>query len=45
MKNHLYGGAMSHRFPAIGFEWMEQLSEFNERFIKKYEENNDKRYV
>ena len=24
---------------------MEQLSEFDERFIKNYDENNDKRYI
>ena len=25
-----------------GFEWIEQLFEFDERFIKNYDENNDK---
>ena len=25
-----------------GFEWIEQLFEFDERFIKNYVENNDK---
>ena len=25
-----------------GFEWMEELSEFDERFIQSYDKNNDK---
>ena len=33
------------RLPVNGFELMEQLSEFDERFIKKYDENNNKRYI
>ena len=36
---------MSQRLPVNGFEWMEQLSEFDERFIKNYDENNDKGYI
>ena len=36
---------MSQRLPVNGFEWMEQLSEFDERFIKIYDENNDKGYI
>ena len=43
--NNLYGWAMSQRLPVNGFEWMEQLSEFDERFIKNYDENNDKWYI
>ena len=43
--NNLYGWAMSQRLPVNGFEWMEQLSEFDERFIKNYDENNDKGYI
>ena len=39
--NNLYGWAMSQRLPLNGFEWMEQLSEFDERFKKNYDENND----
>ena len=37
--NNLYGWAMSQRFPVIGFQWMEQLSEFDERLMKNYDEN------
>ena len=36
---------MSQRLPVNGFEWMEQLSEFDERFIRNYDENNDKGYI
>ena len=43
--NNLHGWAMSQRLPVNGFEWMEQLSEFDERFIKNYDENNDKGYI
>ena len=43
--NNLYGWAMSQRLPANGFEWMEQLSEFGEHFIKNYDENNDRGYI
>ena len=43
--NNLYGWAMSQRLPVNGFEWMEQLSEFDVRFIKNYDENNDKGYI
>ena len=40
--NDLYGWAMSQKLPVNGFKWMEQLSEFNEGFIRNYDENNDK---
>ena len=43
--NNLYGWAMSQRLPVNGFEWMEQLPEFDECFIKNYHENNDKGYI
>ena len=43
--NNLYGWAMSQRLSVNGFEQMEQLSQFDERFIKNYDENNDKRYI
>ena len=36
---------MSQNLPVNGFEWMEKLCEFDERFIKHYDENNDKRYI
>ena len=43
--NSLYGWVMSQKLPISGFEWMKQLSEFDERFRKNYDENNDKGYI
>ena len=43
--NNLYGCAMSQRLPVNGFEQAEQLYEFDERFMKNYDENNDKGYI
>ena len=42
---NLYGWAISQKLPANCFEWMEQLSEFDERFIKNRDANNDKDYI
>ena len=36
---------MSQRLPVNGFEWIEQLSEFDDRSIKNYDENNNKGYI
>ena len=36
---------MSQRLPVNGFEWMEQLFQFDESFIKNYDESNDKGYA
>ena len=33
-ENNLYGWAMSQKFSVNGFEWMKNLSKFNEDFIK-----------
>ena len=41
---NLYGQAMSQELPVNGLEWVEELSEFDERFIKNYNENSDKGY-
>ena len=43
--NNLYEWAMSQRLSVNDFKWMGQLSEFDERFIKDYEENNNKGYI
>ena len=40
--NNLYGWAMSKKLSVNGFEWVEELSEFDERLIKKYDENSHK---
>ena len=40
--NNLYRWAMSQKLPVNGFEWMEQLSKFDERFIKSYNEDSNK---
>ena len=42
--NNLYGWAMSQKLPVNGFEWVEDLSQFKEDFIKNYDENSDKGY-
>ena len=39
--NNLYGWAMSQKLPVNGFKWEDDLSRFNERFIKNYNENSD----
>ena len=44
--NNLYGWAMSQKLPVEGFKWIEEnnLSKFNEIFIKNYDGNSDKAY-
>ena len=42
--NNLYGLAMSEKLPISGFKWVKKLLKFNERFIKKYDENSDRGY-
>ena len=42
--NNLYGWAMSQKLPVNGFMWYNYLSEFNEDFIKNYDENSDVGY-
>ena len=44
--NNLYGWAMSQKLPANDFKWVkeEDLSQFNEDFIKNYDENSDTGY-
>ena len=36
----MYGWTMSQKLPVKGFQWVEDLSQFNEDFIKKYGENS-----
>ena len=35
---------MSQKFPVNKFEWIEETSQFNEDFIKNYNEVSDKGY-
>ena len=42
--NNLYGWAMSKKVPVNGFKWENDLSRFNENFIKNYDENSDVGY-
>ena len=42
--NNLYGWPMSQKFPVSNFEWIEDPSQFNEDFIKNYNEKSDEGY-
>ena len=32
---------MSQKFPVNGFEWVEEISQFNEDFIRNYDEDSN----
>ena len=40
----MYRWTISQKLPVNGFEWVKNLSKFNEDFIKNYDENSDKGY-
>ena len=42
--NNLYGWAMSQRFPANSFKWVEDLSQFDEGLRKSYNEKSKEGY-
>ena len=42
--NNLYGWAMSQKLSVNSFKWVENLSKFNEDFVKKYDENSNTVY-
>ena len=42
--NDLYGWAMSQKLPVNGFKGVKNVSKFDERFIKVYDENSNKGY-
>ena len=39
--NNLCGWAMPQKLPANNFEWIEETSQFNENYIKNYNEESD----
>ena len=42
--NNLYGWAISQKLPVNNFGWIEDTSQFNEDFIKNYNEESDEEY-
>ena len=42
--NNLYGWAMSQKLPVNNFEQIEETSQYNEDFLKKYNEESDEGY-
>ena len=42
--NTLYGWAMLQKLPVNNFEWIKYTFQFNEDFIKNYNEKRDKGY-
>ena len=43
--NNFYGSAMLLKLPVNKFEWIEDISQFNEDFIKNYNEMSDTEYL
>ena len=39
-ENNLYGWKMSQKLPVSSFKWVEEISKFDEHFIKDYDENS-----
>ena len=42
--NNLYGWEMSQKLPVNKVKWIKDTSQFNEDFIKSYNEKSDKEY-
>ena len=42
--NNIHGWAMSQKLPVDNFEWIKDTSQFNEDFIKDYNEESDEGY-
>ena len=40
----MYGWTTAQKLPVNGFEWVEDLSQFNKDFLKNYDEDNNKGY-
>ena len=43
--NNLYGLAMFQKLPVNGFKWIKDVTEIDEKFIKNYNEDNEKGYI
>ena len=43
--NNLCGWALSQKLPVDGFKLKQNISKFNEDFIKNYDEDSDKGYI
>ena len=43
--NNLHGWAMPQKLPVNGFKWVEDLSEFDEGFIKNHNEKSKEGYL
>ena len=43
--NNIYGWAMSQKLPVNGFKWINDVTEIDQKFIKNYDEDNDKGYA
>ena len=43
--NSVYGWAIPQKLPAFNFEWVEDILQFNEVFIKKYDEKCEIGYI
>ena len=43
--NNLYQWAISQNLPVNGFKWIEEISQFNEDFIKAYNAKSDEGYM
>ena len=43
--NNLYDWAMSQKLPVNNIKWVEDISEFDESFIKSYNEESDEAYL
>ena len=42
--NNLHGPTISQKLPVNDFEWIKDTSQFNERFIKNYNEESEEGY-
>ena len=43
--NNIYGWAMSQKLPVNNLKWVRDISEFNEDFIKNYNDESSEQYL